>query len=31
MVANKQTVDHTYLGTIKGISNYYDRTYSTVD
>ena len=31
MVTNKQTVDHTYLGTIKGVSDYYDRTYSTVD
>lgn len=31
MVSNKQTIDHTYLGTIKGVSDYYDRTYSTVD
>jgi hypothetical protein len=31
MVANKQTVDHTYLGTIKGVSDYYDRLYSTMN
>lgn len=31
MVSNKQTVDHSYLWTIKGVSDYYDRTYSTVD
>lgn len=31
IVSNKQTVDHNYLGTIKGVSDYFDRLYSTVD
>lgn len=30
MVANKQTTDHTFSGTIKWVSDYFDRTYCTV-